>query len=273
MRNWVGSLGPRYLIRVGEETRVNRYRSVEFSIQVFALFSLLFYCPLAWADVFHMDSGLTSVEFVTVGNPGNAPDTRYGFPVGAVDHVYQIGKFEVTAGQYAEFLNAVAKVDPNGLYNTSMGDPGGHYGANNVRSGSSPNFSYSVPADCANRPVNFVNFWDAARFANWIQNGQPVGGQGPGTTEGGAYHDVGNQALLAVTLARDSSFPPRANGTRRPTTTRARAWRPVTSTTPRGQIRHRPMHCRIRGTMPTSTVIPAPGIMVTQSAVPTIAQM
>ena len=65
-----------------------------------------------------------TIDMVTVGNPGNAPDTRYNsISVGSVDHVYQIGKYEVTAGQYTEFLNAVAKADPNGLYNTPMGDP------------------------------------------------------------------------------------------------------------------------------------------------------
>ena len=69
------------------------------------------------ADVFNMGDGLTSLEFVTVGNPGNAADsTGYG----AVDHVYQIGKFEVTAGQYTEFLNAVAATDTYGLYSTLM---------------------------------------------------------------------------------------------------------------------------------------------------------
>ena len=135
-----------------------------------------------------------TIDMVTVGNPGNAPDTRYdstGF--GAVGYVYQIGKYEVTAGQYTEFLNAVAKGDPNGLYNTEMVS---YYGAHIQRSGSSPNFSYSVAADWANRPVNYVSFWDAARFANWLDNGQPTGAQGPGTTEDGAYHDVGNQSLF-----------------------------------------------------------------------------
>ena len=91
----------------------------------------------------------------------------------------------------------MAKADPNGLYNTAMGDPGvARYGANIQRTGSSPNYSYSVAADWADRPVNFVSFWDAARFANWLHNGQPTGPQGPGTTEGGAYHDVGNQTLF-----------------------------------------------------------------------------
>jgi formylglycine-generating enzyme required for sulfatase activity len=138
-----------------------------------------------------------TIDMVTVGNPGNAPDTHYdatGF--GSVGYIYQIGKYEVTAGQYTAFLNAVAKADPNGLYNTAMGDPVGSRGANIQRTGSSPDYSYSVPADWANRPVNYVSFWNAARFANWLDNGQPTGAQGPGTTEGGAYHDVGNQILF-----------------------------------------------------------------------------
>ncbi len=139
-----------------------------------------------------------TIDLVPVGNPGNAPDTRYnGISVGSVAYSYQIGKYEVTAGQYTEFLNAVAKADPNGLYNTVMGDTGGlSLGTNIQRTGFSPNFSYTVPADWANRPVNDVSFWDAARFANWLHNGQPTGAQGPGTTEDGAYHDVGNQTLF-----------------------------------------------------------------------------
>ena len=32
-----------------------------------------------------------------------------------------------------------------------------------------------------------VTFWDACRFANWLNNGQPSGAQGAGTTETGAY--------------------------------------------------------------------------------------
>jgi formylglycine-generating enzyme required for sulfatase activity len=141
-----------------------------------------------------------TIDLVPVGNPGNAPDTRYnGISVGSVAYAYQIGKYEVTAGQYTEFLNAVAKADPNGLYNWAMGNPivpYGFYGANIKQSGSSPSFNYSVVPDWANRPVNFVSFWDAARFTNWLHNGQPTGPQGPGTTEDGAYHDVGNQTLF-----------------------------------------------------------------------------
>ena len=138
--------------------------------------------------LFTTTSHAVTIAMVPVGNPGNAPDTRYG-GWGSVGYSYQIGKYEVTAGQYTEFLNAVAKADPNGLYKT------GPASANIVRSGSSPNFSYSVASDWANRPVNYVSFWDATRFANWLHNGQPTGAQGPGTTEDGAYHDVGNLTL------------------------------------------------------------------------------
>jgi formylglycine-generating enzyme len=129
---------------------------------------------------------------------GYAADTRYNsISVGSVGYLYQIGKYEVTAGQYTEFLNAVAKADPNELYNPLMGDTSGNRGANIQRSGSSPNYSYSVASDWADRPVNYVSFWDAARFANWLHNGQPTGAQGPGTTEDGAYLNVGNQATFA----------------------------------------------------------------------------
>ena len=44
--------------------------------------------------------------------------------------------------------------------------------------------------------MNYVTFWDAARFANWLHNGQQTGPQGSGTTEDGAYHNVGNQTLF-----------------------------------------------------------------------------
>ena len=149
--------------------------------------------------VFTTSAQAVTIDMVTVGNLGNAPDTRYnGISVGSVANAYQIGKYEVTAGQYTEFLNAVAKDDPNGLYNPymGMGEPGDLFGANIQRTNSSHNHSYSVAADWADRPVNWVSFWDAARFANWLHNGQPTGAQGPGTTEDGAYHDVGNQTLF-----------------------------------------------------------------------------
>ncbi len=150
-------------------------------------------CASSQADVFNMGgtqnadgswNGLASLEMVTVGNPGNAPyDHSFEYYdeeleefvyiekyYGAVDYVFQISKFEVTNAQYVEFLNANAAVDANGLYHTSMSSH--PEGCGIQRSGYSGHYTYSVPADRANHPVNFVSYLDAVRFCNWLHNGQ-----------------------------------------------------------------------------------------------------
>jgi formylglycine-generating enzyme required for sulfatase activity len=156
-----------------------------------------------------------TIETVTVGNPGNTGELSgagaggYGPDrvCGAVDYVYRIGKFEVTAGQYTEFLNAVADEDTYGLYNTNMWSHG--YACKIERTGSSPNYSYSVAPDWADRPVNFVSWGDAARFANWLHNGQPTGVQDLTTTEDGSYYlngAISDAALLAVVREPDATW-------------------------------------------------------------------
>ncbi len=146
-------------------------------------------------------AGGVVIETVPVGNINNAAD---GTGYGSVGYAYNIGKYEVTAGQYAEFLNAVAGEDAYGLYNPSMWSS--NYGCKIERSGSSGSYTYSVAGDRANRPVNYVSWGDAVRFANWLHNGQPTGAQGPGTTETGAYTLNGattETELLAVTRNAD----------------------------------------------------------------------
>jgi formylglycine-generating enzyme required for sulfatase activity len=147
------------------------------------------------ADVFNMGgtrdpatgtwTGLASLETVTVGDAGNTADTRYATPgYGAVAYEYNIGKYEVTAGQYCAFLNSVGGVDTYGLYSTSMWDTGGCKIERYAGSGTSGNpYQYRVAADWANRPVNYVSWGDSVRFANWLTNGQ-----GNGSTETGAYN-------------------------------------------------------------------------------------
>lgn len=39
----------------------------------------------------------------------------------------------------------------------------------------------------ANKPVGSISFFDAMRFVNWLQNGQPSGAQDASTTEEGVY--------------------------------------------------------------------------------------
>lgn len=127
--------------------------------------------------------GTINIPTVTVGNPGNTPEPTPLGPYGGVGYPYNIGATEVTNAQYTEFLNAVAWDDTNSLYNMSMA--GGFGGI--TRSGPIGAFSYSTVPGRENHPVNFVSFWDAARFANWMHNGQPFGPQDNSTTENGAY--------------------------------------------------------------------------------------
>lgn len=127
-------------------------------------------------------AGNIEIETVKVGDPGNAPDDT---GCGAVAYTYAIGKYEVTAGQYTAFLNAVAAEDTHGLYNADMA--GRESGCGISRSGSPGEFSYAVDPAFVNRPVNYVSFFDACRFANWLSNGQPTGAQDYTTTEEGTY--------------------------------------------------------------------------------------
>ena len=61
------------------------------------------------------------VEVVIIDDPGNPSDTRYpSTPLGSVGYDFWLGKYEVTNGQYTEFLNDVAGVDTYGLYSTEM---------------------------------------------------------------------------------------------------------------------------------------------------------
>ena len=125
-----------------------------------------------------------TIETVPVGNAGNANDPYNGYVYGAVSYDYRIGKYEVTLNQYTAFLNAVAATDPYGLYNYLMGQEVTSLGI--TRSGVSGSYTYSVIGS-GNRPVALVSWFNAARFVNWLHNGQPIGAQAAGTTETGAY--------------------------------------------------------------------------------------
>jgi formylglycine-generating enzyme required for sulfatase activity len=153
-----------------------------------------------------------NIETVPVGNTGNTGELSgsgaggYGPDriCGAVDYQFNIAKYEVTAGQYTVFLNAVAATDTYGLYTASMWSSG--YGCKIERTTTGSGYSYSVASDWANRPVNYVSWGDAARLANWLHNGQPTGDQGLTTTEDGAYYLNGatsDAALMAVTREAD----------------------------------------------------------------------
>jgi formylglycine-generating enzyme required for sulfatase activity len=157
-----------------------------------------------------------TIDMVPVGNAGNANDTT-GY--GGVNYPYQIGRYDVTIGQYTNFLNAVATTDTYSLYNASMATNLNVAGI--LQTGSTGSYTYSAvgpagttPAGASspgNRPITYVDWFDSARFANWMANGQPTGAQSSTTTENGAYNvngaTSGNAPAKNVTNPNTSAAP------------------------------------------------------------------
>ena len=179
------------------------------------------------ADVFNMGgtfnsttgtwTGLASLSFVTVGDPGNAPDVNLdsnGNPEGSVGYTYQMGTYDVTAAQYCQFLNAVAKTDTYGLYNSNMAGGPGSQACGINQTGSPGSYQYNTisgySVNNGNFPVNYVSWGDAARFCNWLANGQPTTGvENLTTTENGSYYlngAVSQTALMAVTRNANAQY-------------------------------------------------------------------
>jgi sulfatase modifying factor 1 len=155
-----------------------------------------------------------TIETVTVGDPGNAADAPvYGAsrPVGpgSVPYSFAMGKFEVTISQYSAFLNSVGAVPMHGylvdLWNPNMETDLNIAGISRSGAGTladpfvytpiSPSGLTPVGASSAGaRPISYVSWFDAARFANWLHNGATNGAN----TEIGAYtlNGATNGAIL-----------------------------------------------------------------------------
>jgi formylglycine-generating enzyme required for sulfatase activity len=140
-----------------------------------------------------------TIPTVTVGDAGNPNDTT-GY--GGVSYIYNIAVTEVNLTQYTAFLNAVAATDLYSLYNAGMGTDSNSAGI--TRGGSSGSYTYAVKGSGA-RPVTYVSWFDAARFANWVANGQPTGAQQNSTTENGAYSLLG--AISGVEFTKNAINP------------------------------------------------------------------
>jgi formylglycine-generating enzyme len=149
-----------------------------------------YFIAVALAVLFKSSGTLADHAWVRVDNPGNRAD-KSGF--GAVNYVFEIMRYEVTSGEYADFLNAVAsQSDPYGLWDRAMGE---HVitdlGQGGIRQDipqciqrefKEGRWYYSPVPEWANKPVIFVSFLNALRYANWMHNGA-----GHGDTEAGAY--------------------------------------------------------------------------------------
>ncbi|MEI6071181.1 MAG: SUMF1/EgtB/PvdO family nonheme iron enzyme [Verrucomicrobiae bacterium] len=145
-----------------------------------------------------MSNATITMDLVNVGNAGNAADsTTYG----AVSYDYAIGKYEVTIGQYTAFLNAADPngTNPNGIYNSNMGTNLNVAGIS-YTPGAATGSKYAVLGS-ANRPITYVSWFDAARFSNWMANGQ-----GSGSTETGAYTLNGATSGVGFTKNAGATF-------------------------------------------------------------------
>lgn len=118
-------------------------------------------------------------NFVVVSDVSNTADADTSY--GAVNYTYQIGKFQVTNDEYCAFLNSQAKLDTKALYNSLMGSDTERGGI--VRSGTPGSYYYVSKMHHGNKPVNYVNWIDCARYCNWLHNGATDASD----TENGAY--------------------------------------------------------------------------------------
>lgn len=110
-------------------------------------------------------SGITvrgiDLEFVTIGGPGNPGDTRTNFPdkanpygCGAVNYMYQIGKYEITNGQWDTFVSLAGAPtgNPSEAYDESAYYPG------------------------VNIPANEVSWYEVLQFCNYLTSGDKTQG-------------------------------------------------------------------------------------------------
>ena len=198
-------------------------RSLAFAAAMFGLAAMVLAPHLVDADTTAAvaanpatpaTAALVSFETVPVGDPGNAADPATGY--GAVAGEFRIGKHEMTIADYVVFLNVVASVPRddaiNALYKEPMADPHQKEDTGRLieRTGAgtpADPFVYVASAsavwpDAAQRPVPWVTWFDAARFANWLHNGATPSSD----TETGAYSLVDFQESGFVARNDDARF-------------------------------------------------------------------
>jgi formylglycine-generating enzyme required for sulfatase activity len=112
-----------------------------------------------------LNTSFADQQFVFISSAGNAADENGR---GAVSYNYSIGKYEVTANDYAVFLNSVAKTDNYGLYQSGMASDSKSAGI--VRSGSSGSYAYAVISGSEYKPITHVSWYSSARYVNWLHN-------------------------------------------------------------------------------------------------------
>jgi len=125
-------------------------------MKVRSLASILAFSIIFWAfvdraagDIFGSGANTFEIEFVTIGDPGNAADTvnvPNNRPHGSVDYTYQIGKYEIST----EMLTKANAEGGLGIY---------HAGDSSV---------LEIWRYGPNKPAYWVSWYGAATFVNWL---------------------------------------------------------------------------------------------------------
>ena len=95
-------------------------------------------------ETFGSGANAFTMDFVTIGNPGNAADTTGApNPAGSVGYVYNLGMYEVSRGQ-------ITKANSAGSLGISLAEMGS-YGGNGLL-----------------RPATGITWYEAAKYVNWL---------------------------------------------------------------------------------------------------------
>jgi len=95
-------------------------------------------------ETFGSGANQFTMDFVTIGNPGNAADTTGSpNPAGAVAYTYNLGKYEVSR-------DMITKANSAGSLGITLADMA-YYGGNGV-----------------NRPATGITWYEAAKYVNWL---------------------------------------------------------------------------------------------------------
>jgi len=131
-------------------------------------------------ETFGSGANQFSMDFVTIGNPGNAADTTGSpNPAGAVAYTYNLGKYEVSR-------DMITKANSAGSLGITLQDMTS-YGGNGV-----------------NRPAAGISWNEAAKFVNWLNTS--TGGTAAYKFVGGTFQlwSAGDAGYNANNLFRNS---------------------------------------------------------------------
>ena len=112
-------------------------------------------------ETFGSGANQFTMDFVTIGNPGNAADTTGSpNPAGSVAYTYNLGKYEVSR-------DMITKANSAGSLGITMRDMGS-YGGNGLL-----------------KPATGIDWYEAAKFVNWLNTS--TGGTAAYKFSGGTF--------------------------------------------------------------------------------------